>query len=183
MLTNIDFNQKLAAANDIRINGIEIDLSSVTSFDEMLNNINTTLSSSGVVALAAESGELVLSSNTGLDIVVEQDSGDLLGTGIKITEHGKVTLESAQAIKISSTASTQSAKETALAKMGLSDIGGLSQSNNTGLSIDTIENANDTIDVLSAALEKVSLERATYGAMQNRLGFSINQMTNMMINT
>ncbi|NQY35514.1 MAG: hypothetical protein HRT37_11190 [Alteromonadaceae bacterium] len=46
-----------------------------------------------------------------------------------------------------------------------------------------MENANSAVDALSEALEKVSLERATYGAMQNRLGFSINHMTNMMINT
>ena len=138
VLTNIDFTQKPGAANDIRINGIDIDLSSVTTFDEMMNHINTALSSSGVVASAKVSGELVLSSNTGQDIIIEQDSGDRLGTGAGTIEHGKISLESAQAIKITSTAPKQADKEAALAKMGISDIGGISQSNNTGLSIDTV---------------------------------------------
>ncbi|MCQ2978963.1 MAG: hypothetical protein MJ245_04100 [Clostridia bacterium] len=52
------------------------------------------------------------------------------------------------------------------------------QSENTekGLNISTREGANRSIDIIDAAITKVSQERSKYGAIQNRLEYTINNL-------
>jgi len=46
----------------------------------------------------------------------------------------------------------------------------------SGIKMDTQENANTAIEKIDTALESISTERASYGAMQNRLEHTINNL-------
>ena len=52
-----------------------------------------------------------------------------------------------------------------------------------GLKVDTEENATNAIDTISAAIQKVSDQRSTLGAVQNRLEHTIANLDNVVENT
>jgi len=184
LLSAPDFTQPPAGTTDIRINGQVIDLTASSSLDDTILKINTQLSNSGIVASATSDGQLSLVSNLGYDIIIEQDSGDFLQTGVgSTTFHGKLVFQSdSTAIQITSDLSGQANKEAALAKIGLSDTGGFSAPI-SGLDVSSNQNASQTLETLDNAINKVANERSSYGAQQNRLLYTISHLETMSINT
>ncbi|MCP4323638.1 MAG: hypothetical protein GY787_17670 [Alteromonadales bacterium] len=184
LLSAPDFTQSPTGATDIRINGQAIDLTVSSSLDDTILKINTQLSNSGIVASATSDGQLSLVSNLGYDIIIEQDSGDFLQTGIgSTTFHGKLVFQSdTEAIQITSGLSGQANKEAALAKIGLSDTGGFTDVI-SGLDVSSNQNASQTLETLDNAINKVANERSSYGAQQNRLLYTIDHLETMSINT
>ena len=51
------------------------------------------------------------------------------------------------------------------------------------LSIDTTSGAQDALDVISRALEDINMQRAQFGAIENRLEYTINNLSNIATNT
>jgi flagellin len=51
------------------------------------------------------------------------------------------------------------------------------------VSIDTASDAQDALDVISRALEDINMQRAQFGAIENRLEYTINNLSNIAMNT
>ena len=180
------------------INGVSIDLdaAAVESLDDVVTAINTA-GIQGVVASADdETGSLVLTSQAGQDIkITDTTAGDTLvgsggsttvtaGAANTATTTGKITLTGKDGadVIVSSTTGGEAAKDTALAKMGFTNVGGNSKAVGTGLSVNTVANANNTIDRIDDALGKISDGRANLGAIQNRLSSTISNLANVSQN-
>ena len=180
------------------INGVSIDLdaAAVVSLDDVVTAINTA-GIQGVVASADdETGSLVLTSQAGQDIkITDTTAGDtLLGSGGSTTvtagaantatTTGKISLtgDNGADVLVTSKAGTEALKDTALAKMGFTSVGGNSQAIGTGLSVNSVANANNTIDRIDDALDKISDGRANLGAIQNRLSSTISNLANVSQN-
>ena len=184
-----------AADTALIINGVSIDLSTsgsspVVSLDEVVTAINTA-GIQGVVASAeASTGSLVLTSQAGQDIKITDESAGVSFTGVAVgaavttTTTGKITLTGADGadVIVTSSASNEANKDAALTKLGMTDVGGNSSAVGTGLSVNTVANANNTIDRIDAALDQISDGRANLGAIQNRLSSTISNLANVSQN-
>jgi len=161
----LDFTAIPATATDVTINGAAVDLSAVTNLEDVVTAINAL--GSGVVASANEDGELVLTSESGLDIVTT-DAGTFIGAN---TTRGTISLASSTGadIKIGGNAE---------AKAGFAEQGGSSEAVGQGLSVETLANANNAIDRIDEALDKVAVNRSELGAVQNRLDSTISNLQN-----
>jgi len=162
----------------VSINGASINVAGVTSVDGLVTAINGTAALQGVVASANDDGELVLTSNAGNDIVVA-------GTGVTAaTTTGTITLtgEDGKDVVVTSNAASETAKATALTKLGMTDQGGNSTAVGTGLSVTSAANASNSIDRIDDALNKITESRANLGAIQNRLGSTISNLENVSQN-
>ena len=172
------------------INGVSIDLNAATvvSLDDVVTAINTA-GIQGVVASAqASTGSLVLTSNAGQDIKVSDTTAGVtfvgVAVGATVTTTGKITLtgEDGADVIVTSKTAGEAGKDTALAKMGFTDVGGNETAVGTGLSVNSVANANNTIDRIDDALDKISDGRANLGAIQNRLSSTISNLSNVSQN-
>jgi flagellin len=187
-----------AADTAMIINGVSIDFNAATvlSLDDVVTAINTA-GIQGVVASADEdTGSLVLTSQAGQDIKITDTgavdtfigasgsatvSAGATNTGITT---GKITLtgDDGADVIVTSVGGAESSKATALAKIGFTDVGGNETAVGTGLSVNTVANANNTIDRIDDALDKISDGRANLGAIQNRLSSTISNLSNVSQN-
>ena len=179
------------------INGTSatVALSSATTLDEAITNIND-LGLAGVVASADKTtGELVLTSQSGQDIRVNAAVGtlgaaaydDTIGDGLPNAGiiGGQISLkgDSGRDVVVTSSAAGQAAQSTALAKLGLTTQGGDETAIGSGLSVLPATNASNTIERIDDALNKISDSRANLGAVQNRLTSTISNLANVSQNT
>jgi flagellin len=177
------------------INGVAVDFTSlsVASLDGVVTEIN----GAGIQGVVASSdnttGSLILTSQAGSDVVVKGGTTDAFGgiggsttvaSGATETTSGKISLTGNDGadVLVTSNATTEAAKDTALAKMGFTSVGGNSEAVGTGLSVTSVANANNTIDRIDDALDKISGGRANLGAIQNRLSSTISNLSNVSQN-
>ncbi len=170
------------------INGVAVDFTSlsVASLDGVVTEIN----GAGIQGVVASSdnttGSLILTSQAGSDVVVKGGATDAFGVtaGTTETTRGKISLTGIDGadVLVTSNATTEAAKDTALAKMGFTSVGGNSEAVGTGLSVTSVANANNTIDRIDDALDKISGGRANLGAIQNRLSSTISNLSNVSQN-
>ena len=85
-----------------------------------------------------------------------------------------VGADSARTNKIYATIQSMSA-----ASLGVNSL----KSTSVGIVDETGDNATDSIDIISAALQKVSTQRSSLGAIQNRLEHTIKNLDNIVENT
>lgn len=105
-------------------------------------------------------------------------------TGVTATLSGTeilLTAEDGGDIVVASGATTEALKATALAKLGLNDVGGTAVTE-LDLSVTTSERASESIDRIDVALDKISETRAKLGAIQNRLDSTISNLENVSQN-
>jgi flagellin len=154
-------------ATAITINGTAVDLSTVSNLEQVIDEINGKVQ--GVVASAGEGGELVLTSASGLDIDVAEDTTLFLGTGATDTYSGQITLESSNGGDVVITG-----ENTAYA--GFAEQGGADAVIGSGLSVGTVANANVAIERIDDALNNIATQRGNLGAIQNRLDSTISNL-------
>lgn len=185
------------AASAISINGVEL-ASGAGTITNSLNGVISAINDAGiqgVVASANTDGELVLTSEDGLDIRINIDdaaaddalvttTGGSLTDGNTYTTRGSITLEgeNGKDVIITSNQDTQSEQTAALEKLGLAAQGGSSTAIGTKLDVSTAANANNAIGRIDEALQKLSGSRASLGAIQNRLGSTISNLENVSQN-
>jgi flagellin len=181
------------------INGVSLDFTlaagiSADSLDDMVAGINAA-GIQGVVASADNlTGQLVLTSQSGADVVIYSTSeaaasnifaGITLG-GANNTQYtfGEISLTGADGadVLVTSTANTETLKDTALTKIGFTSVGGSSDAIGAGLSVTSVANANNTIERVDEALAQISDSRANLGAVQNRLITTISNLANVSQN-
>jgi flagellin len=168
--TSQEFTLKFGVTPDataITINGTAVDLSTVSNLEQVIDEINGKVQ--GVVASAGEGGELVLTSASGLDIDVAEDTTLFLGTGATDTYSGQITLESSNGGDVVITG-----ENTAYA--GFAEQGGADAVIGSGLSVGTVANANVAIERIDDALNNIATQRGNLGAIQNRLDSTISNL-------
>lgn len=186
-----------ANATAISINGVVIG-SAAGTVTNSLNGVISAINNAdiqGVVASANADGELVLTSEDGLNIDVDIEAaaadgalltttgGSLVSTGT-YTTRGSITLEgkNGKDVIITSNQDTQSEQTAALAKLGLAAQGGSSAAIGLKLDVSTAANANNAIERIDEALQKISSSRADLGAIQNRFESTISNLENVSQN-
>jgi len=168
---------KAAGALGITINGSAVDFQNATSMDNVVSAINSI--KNGVAAsVEATTGKLVISSVSGQDIKIEgANAGDVFGQVVStsLTTHGTISLTSDTGadIKIAGSAATSGASALAA---GFVEQGGSSEAIGQGLSVSSLANANNAINRIDDALNKVAVNRSELGAVQNRLDSTISNL-------
>ncbi len=190
---------QIAIESVFTINGLSIDFTAATtttppaSLDDVVSTINNS-GIQGVVATADNTtGRIIFTSQSGGDLSIHTVVGDVFndvgGTivntnGATQITRGEITLTGAAGkdVSVTSNANSESAKDTALGKLGLTDFGGSASAIGTGLSVLTVANSENTIERIDAALEQISNSRAGLGAIQNRLASTISNLENVSQN-
>ena len=189
----------MQAASDTTINGITIDLSLDATVTDLVEGINAGLAGKVdiVASMEADSGKLILTSNSGLTINFD-DTGAGLFTAVTYTDgsavttalssgaataRGYITLTSLDGSSIKIEDGAQDAD----ADSGADRIGFASQneagSTTQGVSVSSVESANAALVSLDNAIESVSKFRASFGAYENRLDAAINNLVTLQVNT
>jgi len=193
---DVDFNTPTnSALSDVSINGITTDLRTADT-SNVVSLVNTALTGkTDVVASMNESGQLVLTSNSGQNVVVlggtetavftaaEAEDGTTFGsTNSDITAYGVLTLTSNDGSVIVIEDGETDA-HTGLDKLGLMAQSEDASTTVTGLAVLTEAQATASISSIDAAIEKVSTFRASFGAYENRIDAVINNLTTLQTNT
>ncbi|MBI5590628.1 MAG: flagellin [Deltaproteobacteria bacterium] len=153
-------------ATDLNINGSAVNLTAATSLDAVVTAINAAVK--GVVASADADGKLVLTASSGLDIAIV-DTDNVMGGGGTTRGSILLTAENGEDVRISGNN---------VGSAGFTEQGGSSEAVGSGLSVMTLKNANNAIDRIDDAIDKVSENRAELGAVQNRLDSTISNLQN-----
>lgn len=168
----------LDADDYIIINGQTITGFAVDQFDandELINQINAVSAETGVIASLDEDNRVVLTAHDGRNIeVTAVGNGDDI-TGLLAAAGTDVALG---AIELSSEEQFQITGQNALIGIaGNNELVGVTTVNSVAsVSILDREEANRTIEIIDRALGQVSEDRATLGALQNRLESTINNL-------
>jgi flagellin len=196
---------QIGNANAVLINGKTLDFSAQTQISGVVSVINAG-NVNGVTASTDSDGNLLLTSQGGADITVEDTSGfitDIASTyepsataiGAVTTAtagataggetiKGRLTLSSSigAEIRVESLAATSADRTAALALVGMSSQGGSSTMVGGELSIRTQEAAGRAITAIDTAIDNVALSRANLGAFQNRLTASVDNLSTTSTN-
>ena len=191
----------IANASTATINGITIDLSAATEVNEFIAAINAGLSglSSTIASVDESTGKMRLSNTDGGTISIDdgttasgifeaayyEDSRAFLTahTGGAGTAFGFISLTSTNgsAIKISDGA------QDGVVDTGGGEIGFQSQNENatstSGVNVSSVAGATTSLAALDKALDTIANFRAGFGAYENRIDASINNLTTLQINT
>ena len=187
----VDFTN-IAGATDVTLNGNTVDLSGDKNLADVVGAFNDA-QIGDIRAVGNSDGTLTLNSESGVNIVLKDvGSGtatnamfatatDIHGESISVatdtyTAFGNLTLTSSDAspIKVSGD--------------DVSHIGTLQQSQElkvtgSGIAVDSMVNATNSLSKIDAAIEKVSLQRSSFGAVENRIEASMNNLTTLKVNT
>jgi len=164
----------MTADSQFKINQSSITgINGATSLSQVVTKINDM--NLGINASADIYGKLVLTSESGQDIKLNVDVAATINGAASYTR-GTLTLTSDTGvdIKISGTAGANGG----LAKAGLVEQGGSDAAIGSGLSLSSVANANNAINRIDDALNKVAENRSDLGAIQNRLDSTISNLQN-----
>ena len=70
-----------------------------------------------------------------------------------------------------------------LSHLGVTAQGSEVEVTSSGVNVSTITNANNSLEKIDAAIEKISGHRSSFGAVENRLDAVINNLTTLKVNT
>jgi flagellin len=179
-----------AAGKIFSINGKSVDLSGATSLATAVDTINSA-AIPDVTASADDLGRLILTSSTGANVTVVDDSTSFVtavastsgdaGVGsiaAGMTVAGRISLASNTGAEIR----VESKVAGSAAKIGFADQGGSDTLVGGALSITTQEAAGRAITAIDAAIETISMGRANLGAFQNRLTAAVDNLSSLSIN-
>ena len=209
----VDLNGATKANHDkVAIDGVTIDLSTSVSMDLLVAKINAGLAgtSSTVASLEPDTGFLILSNETGGTISFDDSddgtgqgelftlatymdgtstlAGGVVGTGGTATARGFIDLTSqANApIKIEdgyADGDSTATGMTGAARIGFESQNELSNGSSTGVNVSSVATASASIESIDKAIQTISSFRAGFGAIENRLDASINNLTTLKVNT
>ncbi len=169
-----------AGSESITINGSAVAGFGVTAttMDNVVSAIKA-LGNGVDASVEADTGKLVISSVSGLDIKIEgAAAGAVFGqSSTSFTTTGTISLVSDTGADIKIAGSAASAGASALAA-GFVEQGGSSEAIGQGLSVENLANANNAINRIDDALDKVAINRSELGAVQNRLDSTISNLQN-----
>ena len=181
-------------STDIELNGNVVDLSGTQDLAAIVKAFNDA-NVGDVRAKAGDDGKITFTSESGVNIsLLDKGSGTgstaMFTTGTDIhgeeinassgtfTAAGNITLTSADGspIKISGTIAD-------IAHLGLLKQSEELKVSGSGVSVDSLSNAQSSLAKIDDAIEKVSLYRSSFGAIENRIDASMNNLTTLKVNT
>jgi len=163
----LDFTAIPTDAAEVTFNGTAVDLTGATNLSDVVDAINGTVQ--GIVASATDGGALKLTSASGLDIVTDgTEAAAFLGEA-NTTFLGSISLSSDNGSDIVITGEGE-------AKAGFAEQGGSDAEIGSGLSVETVANANVAIERIDDALNNIANQRGNLGALQNRLDSTISNL-------
>jgi flagellin len=184
--TNIELSASVSALqnNALTINGVDV-FSSFTgsSLGDVINQINSA-GLGDVKASSNSNGELVLNSNSGQDINIENGatafSQNSSAIANSLTQRGELSLNTSDgsSINISSTGAVNG-QSAAINKLGLSDVGGFAS--NIGGNVATTANAGDLIKNIDNIIGQINQTRSGLGATQSRFLSTINNLADSSV--
>jgi flagellin len=188
--------------SDAQVQGITIDFTGDTNLVDIVAAINTAMAGKNdVIASATTAGKLNLSSASGATISFD-DSGNATGAGLLFKSAtytrdastftvssgagsgaGFVDLTSLDGSSIKVEDGQQDTTvNTGTDRIGFSSMNEEGQES-SGVSVSTVQAASASLVSLDNAIEKVSKFRASFGAYENRLDATINNLTTLKVNT
>ena len=180
-------------SSTIKVNGSDVAISATHAMTDVVSTINS--ASIGDVRATVEetTGNLVLSSVSGADIkIVDSQAQSIVSSLEDVTSTAQTLTVAALTTGITSRGQIHlSNSDGSLIKLSgdnLSEIGANEQSSTTevqsaNLSVTSIAEANSALASIDAAIDKVSSFRASFGAVENRIDASINNLTTLKVNT
>ncbi len=166
------------ATSTMTVNGKTINLTANKTLDSIITDING--SGAGVTASADEKGKLVITSSSGANVTVANGVGTgvsaLADAGGNAVTVGNAATGSLQLV--SKDGSSVRIEGDGATKMGLAQQGSTAAAaTGTKLSIETVDDANNAMAKIDAALDQISATRGDLGAVQNRLQVTVNNLT------
>lgn len=198
MRLEIDFtNIDMSNVDEFNINGVDVDLSGDVSLEDIVDGINSEAGLGGdIVASTDSAGRLILTSQSGANIVVTEDGDEQdmfaatsqtnqVGTALTeashvLTAYGSLTLTTDGGF-IDLEDGTDTAGD-GLAKFGLQGASMESPQTGAGLSVNSAAAAGSSLTAIDEAIVTVSNFRAGFGATENRLDKAINNLTTYKVN-
>lgn len=189
------------SAGSVSINGTEVSLSDLSSVDTIVADINTASGSTGVRAIIDDNGELQLSSPSRINVqlgstgnaltslsVLGVTLADLSSTPNDLSDDAYVIdpaikLDSANDASISIEVTADGTAATGLQSLNTDLSSAIVGSALASLSIGTAEGANAAIESIDQALETINDTRSDLGAINNRLEFTMSNLSNISENT
>ncbi len=185
---SLNFSEAASAASNIKINGTAINFGSVTNEADTITAINNA-SIGDIIASTNSSGEFLLTSASGADIVITHDgtAGDFFdghtdATGATISVGSSVTFKGQILLTHS---------EGDIIKISGNDVGELgfqaqasSSASTPGsiISVSSTSNATSALALIDTAIDTISNTRAKFGASENvidnRLSYLLDTRTN-----
>ncbi|WP_415886873.1 flagellin [Neptuniibacter sp. QD37_6] len=185
----------------IKLNGQEIMFTAAdySDADDIVSTINASTALTGVFASVNDSGELTLESNgaftleagtgesakllTGMGYTTSEFIDAAAGDGLQAVQiDPQLKLDSLNDSTISIEVTTAGATATGLRNQNESGTGAATGSAISSISVGTAASAQKAIGVIDNALEQVSDVRSELGAVNNRLDFTINNLSNVSEN-
>ena len=209
MLVNLSFTGLTGSEHaGATVNGVTVDLSSAVDTSDVVTAINS--ATAGVVDVVAtadtDTGNLILTSDSGLTIAITDTAasgGDGAGSIFKsateldgaaitgpttasegiYTARGTISLTSqdGSAITVSDGAQDRDG-ETGATRIGFEKQNEITKGTD-GVSVASISAANTSLASLDQAINTIASFRAGFGAHENRLDASINNLTTLQVNT
>jgi flagellin len=162
-----------------------------------MTNVVSTINSSGlgdiVASVEETTGNLVLSSVSGADIkITDSQAQSIVASMSDVTSTAQTLTVAALTTGITNRGQIHlSNSDGSLIKLSgdnLSELGAKAQSSTSdvqsaSLSVSTIADANSALSSIDSAIAKVSAFRSSFGAVENRIDASINNLTTLKLNT
>jgi len=142
---------------------------------------NTFASITGITTSASFTSAAVMTAVQSYDSFVARGNMELTnsaGTPIKID-----TVAEDHIVGLASGPSTTNSADDTLQKLGVQMQSNEQEVTAQDLSVGTLASANASLAIIDAAINKVSSFRASFGAVENRLDASINNLTTLKVNT
>ncbi len=180
----------LANGDSININNIEVALTAATSISGILTSINSKQSTTGVWATVNDNGDLILNSNGAFSVKAGLENGakalsvlGLQGTDLDATDtetaSPTLVLTSEKGTPISIDLTTAGATNSGLRAQNQASSGAGFGSSIASVSVDTQANAQKAIATIDNALTTINDTRAALGAVNNRLDFTVSNLSSI----
>lgn len=183
-----------ANSGSLKLNGVEVSNIDLDDLTAAVADINAASGSTGVLASVNDNGELQFNSTSAITIEAGQDNGLASATRLGITFATDTGTDGANdsvsydpRIELNSTSGQSIAVDvtgTGAARSGLVDLNTDLSSTVTGsalssVSVATAAGAQAAIGSIDTALETINDTRSQLGAVNNRLDFTVSNLTNI----
>ena len=172
----------IGSAADFSINGNTVAASGVADTDALVAAINEANIPGVKASYDSVNSKLVLTSDSGNDIVVGGDGAFITGVSDNATTTGTAPGTDSVAVRGQITLSSENGEAVKVggadvAKLGLAAQGGDDSIGGGKLDVSTAKGAQDAIGRIDKAIAYVSEQRANMGAVQNRLSTTVSNLS------
>ena len=158
-----------AVAGALEINDVQFTINLGDTTQSVVDQINAD-STVGVTASLDAAGDVVITSTSGENVVVEQGTDQIFGALNNLVDDQTFV----SAIRLSSSGSDPiTVTGTDAVALDLTDNGGTATAFSSGITVDQVSvatraDANNALDAMDAAIDQITAMRADLGAVQNR---------------